>query len=492
MSTYADSIAEMIRRTRLAQQFANLNDGQEAPEYKDAIQRPVGVPGMEGREGAANAPIPAQTPAMGTVQPPTAVAGKPDPRQTAIEGYRQSLNEDAPDIRNYHPSFGRRLAGGILGGIAGMHDGNLGAQVGEGVVNGPFNKEMSAYQQKLAKKKALFDAEEGIAKEDATISHLGSQGRAEEERAGAEKARRESYQYKMSPEYRDAEQKKWQQEHPIKMEPVRIKLKNGESINGVRSPTGEITDPATKTVIGFDAIDKLTPLETKDIPPEAPKTFFDENRGMVVNVPPGGAPVSTPVPGMTPKPVESPEDKAKRDTEEWNRRNGITSKQADARAATNAGRIDARQESAAERKDAQVTPGAKARGETAKIVLPHLDKIEGLMNAAQTSLGTVKGKWSEMMTGKLGAENPAFSELRSELKLLSAAVTQMHTGARGGATYLKEFNDLLSAGGQNPENLKRAIKVTRGWAKDYADVSSGKKSEASHDEKMSLDELLKK
>jgi hypothetical protein len=457
MGPQSDAVlTEILRRAQLARQLPSVNNSAPDQGVQPVQQLPQG--------------------------PPPGIA-MPSNRELAGDQYRQAAAQPPPSREEYHPSVGRRIGGALLGAIAGMHDPKTGYEVGHGAVYGPYDRKLSEYQQNLERKKQLFEEENKASGEEAKIG-------AEVNRSGAEKARQEretvqkkNLEWTGSPEGRDFELQKLHIQHPLnaKAVPVTVTLGNGEKMNVLKREDGSYFDPSTNTVVGLGAIKKEEPLETK-----APvtSTHFDESRGMGIELTPGQPPKATPVPGMTPKPIETLEDRARARTEHEDR--------ADNRARMAAAASTARQDHAADIKHNEPSTQAKSRGESATAALPHIDKMESLIKRVETKLGPAKGRLNDFLAGKLGTNDPDYIELMDERKFLAAAVTQMHTGARGGKAYLDEFNDMLAKGSQDPANLRRALKVARGWANDYIDVAKGHKSEKELDEKGTFDELLKK
>lgn len=212
-----------------------------------------------------------------------------NPLAMARSDYRDALEQPAPQLSQYHPSTGRRILGGVLGAIAGMHDPKSGGEAANDIINGPFERQLSDYQQNLAQKKAAFEAENSAASEDIKAQELLAQKSAEEERAGAEKARRHQIEYEMSPEGIKEKENLYRIEHPnatkdpIATEFVKVTLKNGETVNAEKQIDKQgnasysyLDKDGKRQFIGLDAVDKVNPLESKEPITKEPKPTNEE------------------------------------------------------------------------------------------------------------------------------------------------------------------------------------------------------------------------
>ena len=80
------------------------------------------------------------------------------------------------------------------------------------------------------------------------------------------------------------------------------------------------------------------------------------------------------------------------------------------------------------------------------------------------------------MSGKVGAPNPDFTKLRTDVGLLSTKLMRMHVGARGGEIMMQHFKDLIDSSKQSPENLLGALDEIDQYAKETASERPGAKS----------------
>lgn len=117
-------------------------------------------------------------------------------------------------------------------------------------------------------------------------------------------------------------------------------------------------------------------------------------------------------------------------------------------------------------KQGNLTNSTKTMIEAAPKVISFVDRIDKLVDAQKDQLGPAAGRWNEFMTGKVGAPNPEFTKLRTDVGLMTTLLMRMHVGARGGEYIMKHFQDLVDSGKQSPENLKAAMSEIRQYAQD--------------------------
>lgn len=103
------------------------------------------------------------------------------------------------------------------------------------------------------------------------------------------------------------------------------------------------------------------------------------------------------------------------------------------------------------------TAATRTMAETAPKVIDLANRVSQLVNEQEKSLGPAASRWNEFMAGKVGAPNPDFTKLRTDVGLLTTALMRMHVGARGGERIMEHFQNLIDVSKQSPENLKAAI-----------------------------------
>jgi hypothetical protein len=98
---------------------------------------------------------------------------------------------------------------------------------------------------------------------------------------------------------------------------------------------------------------------------------------------------------------------------------------------------------------------------------PLIDKVSG-------QLGPTAGRWNEFWTGKIGADNPDYVKLRTDVGLLQTMLMRMHVGARGGEYIMQHFQDMINQGKMSPNNLRAALGEIDAYADDLISESGGK------------------
>jgi hypothetical protein len=116
------------------------------------------------------------------------------------------------------------------------------------------------------------------------------------------------------------------------------------------------------------------------------------------------------------------------------------------------------------------TGNVKTQGQTAVRMLPILDEAERQLALANKSglLGPGAGRLNEFLTGKVGADNPQFAELRSIVALSMTGLLKAHFGTRAPVQMFDHFNDLINAGKMTYGDLSASLKSFRFVMQDYA------------------------
>ena len=121
-----------------------------------------------------------------------------------------------------------------------------------------------------------------------------------------------------------------------------------------------------------------------------------------------------------------------------------------------------------ESKEDELTSSTRTMTEAAPRVIDLVDRVSNLIDQQVKTLGPAASRWNEFMAGKVGAPNPDFTKLRTDVGLLTTLLMRMHVGARGGEYIMKHFQDLIDTGKQSPENLRAALGEIRSYAQDVA------------------------
>lgn len=114
----------------------------------------------------------------------------------------------------------------------------------------------------------------------------------------------------------------------------------------------------------------------------------------------------------------------------------------------------------------KLTSSTRTMIEAAPKVISFVDRINALIDQQEKDLGPAKSRWSEFMAGKVGAPNPEFTKLRTNVGLLQTLLMRMHVGARGGEYIMKHFTDLMDSSKQSPENMRAAMGELKQYAQD--------------------------
>ena len=454
-------IGDILRRVALARSLPGVT-GQAPDAGSGNLGGPVG-------------PIPGQVSNYQPLPDDQALAVQPAPslREKALSEYQQALGQPAPKLADYHPSVGRRIGAALLGGIAGMNNAKIGAEVGRGVAYASFDKEMADYQQKLAQKKAAFETAEKGEEGTAKIESEKERSLAEKERAGAEAARKRQLEYQvMHPELKGTK---------LGGPPLfKIGLTNGKTVVGEEKPDGSMVT-TDGLVIDKDLIDatKTYRIGTEPKPgagakPAAPGSLADyvaryaKEKNIAVD-------------DLTGEDLDKVYAQIAKDKETTAlRQERLSGKTPQAlMIGPDLKAIDVKPGTKVPKGSTTVgglssenVPTAPTRqmAEAAPKVVDLATRIRSLVDQQEKTLGPGSSRWRELMAGKIGEADPEFTKLRTNVKLLQTALMRMHIGARGGQEMMKHFQDLIDESKQSPENLRAALDEIVA----YANTVSGK------------------
>ena len=105
---------------------------------------------------------------------------------------------------------------------------------------------------------------------------------------------------------------------------------------------------------------------------------------------------------------------------------------------------------------------AAASGRAATVVAM-APEVLARIDAIAPKLGPIEGRWNEFMQGKIGADDPDFAALRSDLLMMSSAVALAHAQGRLPENLREEFDHAINAPKQTPQNLKATITTMLPW-----------------------------
>lgn len=107
-------------------------------------------------------------------------------------------------------------------------------------------------------------------------------------------------------------------------------------------------------------------------------------------------------------------------------------------------------------------------GQRAQLAAQEIPGVITEVNQLKDQLGPIAGRWSDFMQGKVGAPNAQLAGLRSDLVFLSSAVALAHAVGRLPENLREEFDNMINAPQQSPENIIAVLNHTEKWMKDNA------------------------
>jgi hypothetical protein len=117
------------------------------------------------------------------------------------------------------------------------------------------------------------------------------------------------------------------------------------------------------------------------------------------------------------------------------------------------------------------TSTTRTMQEAAPKVMNLADTVLRQTQEQTARLGPLRSRWNEFIAGQVGAPNPEFTQLRTNVALLTTLLLRMHVGARGGEQMMQHFKDLMDVSIQSPENLEAAVREVRAYAESVGKSS---------------------
>ena len=116
------------------------------------------------------------------------------------------------------------------------------------------------------------------------------------------------------------------------------------------------------------------------------------------------------------------------------------------------------------------TAGTRTRAEFANALLPHIDPAIALIKQMdkEGKLGPLKGRWNEFLAGRIGAGDPEFDQLRTDISLLQTGMMVPHVGARGGTSLIAKFKNQVDSGKMDATGLTTALGEWKKFLTGYA------------------------
>ena len=106
----------------------------------------------------------------------------------------------------------------------------------------------------------------------------------------------------------------------------------------------------------------------------------------------------------------------------------------------------------------------------AEVAIKEIPRIMTEIDTLSPKLGPITGRWNEFWQGKLGMEDPDFAGLHADLSLLASAVSLAHARGRLPIALWNEFQNMINAPKQTPDNLKSTLTKVNQWMVDNRDV----------------------
>jgi hypothetical protein len=124
-----------------------------------------------------------------------------------------------------------------------------------------------------------------------------------------------------------------------------------------------------------------------------------------------------------------------------------------------------------------LTAATQRSAEFAQTVQKHVPRIEELINSLENDpkgnqLGVIASRWKDFMAGKVGAGDPRFSALQTNLKMFATALGVAHQTK--GIQIMNHFQEMADAGKLNAETLKSNFGELKSWVNTYADMGANR------------------
>ena len=110
------------------------------------------------------------------------------------------------------------------------------------------------------------------------------------------------------------------------------------------------------------------------------------------------------------------------------------------------------------------TAAILSQSQRAQMIEPEVKATSDAVDQVAKNIGPLAGRWSDVMVGRVGADNPQVAQLQLKLELFSTALMQAH-GLRG-----QEFEQVLHNYfrlSQSPEDLKARLNGANDYLKAY-------------------------
>jgi hypothetical protein len=130
----------------------------------------------------------------------------------------------------------------------------------------------------------------------------------------------------------------------------------------------------------------------------------------------------------------------------------------------------------------KITSQSRAMAETAKELLPHIDRVRDEAKAIDQMglMGPIRGRWRDLASGKLSAEQMfgstdkarAVGKFLTDVGLLETGAARAHGGARGGGSpmMLQHMESIMGAGTKDLPTFLGNLDAVSEWMQGYANM----------------------
>jgi hypothetical protein len=121
-----------------------------------------------------------------------------------------------------------------------------------------------------------------------------------------------------------------------------------------------------------------------------------------------------------------------------------------------------------------LTAATQGAAEFAQTIQQHTSKIDNLIDQLDKDgqLGVIASRWNDFMAGKVGAGDPRFSALQTNLGLFATALGRAHQTR--GIQIMEHFQQMANAGKLTAETLRSNFAVLKDWVNTYANMGSNR------------------
>jgi hypothetical protein len=109
----------------------------------------------------------------------------------------------------------------------------------------------------------------------------------------------------------------------------------------------------------------------------------------------------------------------------------------------------------------------------ADVALDGIQSVMDKISANQSKLGPIMGRWNDFMQGKVGSDNPEFAALRTDLMFLTTSAAMTHAIGRLPENLREEFNHVMNAPQQTPQNLLAVMSRVKSWLEVNKEIMGG-------------------